>query len=132
MLSTNLLTELYAVQYAAAAFLLIVTPASPACGYRDFGRRMAQLRISRETHELLRELARQEGLSMQGVLDKALVEYQKYRFFDSLDAAFGALKADPEAWDEEQRERGLWANTLSDGIEPDEVWTEDGDVVGSR
>ena len=81
---------------------------------------------------MLRELARQEGMSMQGVLDRALVEYQKNRFFDSLGAAFGALKADGEAWTEEQRERGLWANTLSDGIEADEVWTEDGNVVGNR
>jgi hypothetical protein len=93
---------------------------------------MAQLRISKETHEMLRELARREGVSMQGVLDKALVEYQKNRFFDSLGAAFGALKADAQSWEEEQRERGLWTNTLSDDIEPDEVWTEDGDVVGSR
>lgn len=93
---------------------------------------MAQLRISKDTHEMLRELARQEGMSMQAVLDKALVEYQKNRFFDSLGAAFGALKANAESWAEEQEERELWANTVSDGIEPDEVWTEDGDVVGSR
>jgi hypothetical protein len=93
---------------------------------------MAQLRISEDTHEILRELARLEGASMQGVLDKALAEYQKKRFFDSLGAAFGALKADPESWTEEQRERGLWTSTLLDNIEPDEVWTEDGNVVGGR
>ena len=93
---------------------------------------MAQLRISKETHELLRELARQEGVSMQSVLDKALAEYQKNQFFDSLGAAFGALKADAQAWAEEQQERELWATTLLDGIEPNEIWTEDGDVVGNR
>lgn len=38
---------------------------------------MAQLRIGDETHEVLRELARLEGASMQTVLDKALAEYQK-------------------------------------------------------
>ena len=92
---------------------------------------MAQLRISKETHELLRELARKEGASMQGVLDKALTEYQKNRFFDSLDAAFGALKADPQSWKEEQKERGVLANTLLDDMEADEVWTEDGNVVGN-
>lgn len=81
---------------------------------------------------MLRELARQEGVSMQGVLDKALAEYQKNRFFDSFGAAYGALKADAESWAEEEQERGLWVNTLMDKIEPDEVWTEDGDVVGSR
>ena len=93
---------------------------------------MAQLRIAEETHEILRELARLEGASMQGVLDKALAEYQKKRFFDSLQAAFGALKNDPESWKEEQRERDLWANTLLDDLEPTEVWTEDGNVVASR
>lgn len=93
---------------------------------------MAQLRISKETHELLRELARREGASMQGVLDKALAEYQKHRFFDSLDAAFSALKANPRSWKEEQQERGISANTLLDDIDPNEVWTEDGNVVGNR
>jgi len=69
---------------------------------------------------------------MQSVLDRALEEHQKNRFFDSLGAAFSALKADPQSWAEEQQERAIWANTLSDDLEPDEVWTEDGDVVGNR
>ena len=93
---------------------------------------MAQLRIAEETHEILRELARLEGASMQGVLDKALAEYQKKRFFDSLETAFEALKKDPAAWAEEKRERELWANTLLDNGEMDEVWTEDGNVVAKR
>lgn len=93
---------------------------------------MAQLRVSREIHEKLRELARNEGMSMQGVLEKALNEYQKNRFFDSLNTSFAALKNDPEAWAEELQERRLWENTLKDGLETDEIWTEDGNVVGSR
>ena len=92
---------------------------------------MAQLRITDQTHEVLRELARLEGVSMQGVLDKALAEYQKKRFFDSLGAAFDALKNNPKAWIEERRERQAWENTLSDDIEADEVWTEDGNVIAS-
>jgi hypothetical protein len=93
---------------------------------------MAQLRIGDETHEVLRELARLEGASMQGVIDKALAEYQKRRFFDSLGAVFGALRNDPEAWAEERQERRAWENTVSDNVEPGEVWTEDGNVVASR
>ena len=91
---------------------------------------MAQLRIGEETHELLKELARLEGASMQRVLDKALAEYQKKRFFDSLGEAFGALRANPESWAEEQKERAVWEKTLSDDLESDEVWTEDGNIVG--
>ena len=93
---------------------------------------MAQLRLSKETHEKLRELARREGISMQGVLEKALDEYQKNQFFNSLDASFAALKSDPQAWAEEQQERRMWESTLMDGLDPDEIWTEDGNVVGKR
>lgn len=96
---------------------------------KDLGGVMAQLRIGDQTHEVLRELARLEGLSMQSVLDKALAEYQKKRFFDSLGAAFGALKNNAETWNEELQERQAWENTLSDDIESDEVWTEDGNVI---
>jgi hypothetical protein len=90
---------------------------------------MAQLRVTKETHEKLRELARNEGISMQRVLEKALGEYEKTQFFDLLDAAFKALKADPVAWAEELEERRLWENTLMDGLDPDEIWTEDGNVI---
>ena len=48
---------------------------------------MAQLKIDDDTHQMLRELARQEGIPMQVVLIKALAEYRKKQFFDSLDAA---------------------------------------------
>ena len=91
---------------------------------------MAQLRISKEMHEKLRELARDQGMSMQGVLEKALDEYQRNCFFESLEASFAALKNDSEAWGEELRERRIWESTLMDGLETDEIWTEDGNVVG--
>ena len=91
---------------------------------------MAQLRVSDDIHRMLRELARQEGVPMQVVLNKVLADYRKKQFFDSLSAAFSALKNDPKAWAEEQQEREAWANTLSDNLESDEIWTEDGNVVG--
>jgi len=90
---------------------------------------MAQLRVSKETHEKLRELARNEGISMQRILEKALTDYEKTQFFESLDAAFKALKADPVAWAQELEERRLWENTLMDGLDPNEIWTEDGNVI---
>ena len=92
---------------------------------------MAQLRIGDEIHRTLRELARIEGTTMQVVLDRALVEYRKKRFFDSLSTAFRELKGDGKAWSEEQREREAWATALSDNSEPDEIWTEDGNLVGN-
>jgi len=35
-------------------------------------------------------------------------------FFDELRAGFAALRADPKAWAEEQRERALWDMTNTD------------------
>jgi hypothetical protein len=90
---------------------------------------MAQLRVADETREVLRELARLEGVSMQSVLDRALAEYQKKRFFDTLEAGFQALKNNSRAWSEEQQERQVWENTLLDSVEEDEIWTEDGNVI---
>jgi hypothetical protein len=49
-----------------------------------------------------------------------------------MDAAFSALKANSQSWTEEQRERSVSNNTLMDDMDPDEVWTEDGNVVGNR
>jgi hypothetical protein len=90
---------------------------------------MPQLRIGDETRQALRELAQSEGESMQAVLDKAVAEYQRKRFFERLDAAFGTLRSDAGAWGEEKRERQVWANTLPDDLDADEVWTEDGNVI---
>lgn len=92
---------------------------------------MAQLRIGDDTHQTLRELARIEGTTMQVILDRALSEYRRKQFFDSLTTAFRALKGDRKAWAEEQQEREAWATVVSDDLEQDEIWTEDGNVVGN-
>ena len=66
---------------------------------------------------------------MQAILDKALTEYQRKRFFEQLNADYEALRADPEAWAEYQSELALWDATLMDGLDPNEHWTADGDVT---
>ena len=53
---------------------------------------------------------------MQVIVDKALLAYQKKRFFDSLDLASDELKNDPETWNEEQQERQAWGITLLDKL----------------
>lgn len=76
----------------------------------------ASVRISEETRETLRELAHQEGESMQAILDKAVESYRRQKFLDDANAAFAALKSNPEAWKEELDERKLWDQTLNDGL----------------
>lgn len=76
---------------------------------------MPTTRISLYSHQILAELARNTGKSMQDVLDAAIETYRRQRFLDDAAEAFGALKADPKAWKAEQDERKLWDNTLIDG-----------------
>ncbi|MDH3603704.1 MAG: toxin-antitoxin system protein [Candidatus Tectomicrobia bacterium] len=86
------------------------------------------VRISDASRQLLRDLASQEGLSMQAVLDKALEAYRRQRFLESVNAAYAEVKQDPSAWQEFKQERELWDTTLTDGLDPDEPWTDEGDV----
>src|SRR5438067_487242 len=81
--------------------------------------------ISEASHRVLRELAEQTDQTMGEVLERALDDYRRKVFFQGLAADFAALKADPEAWADELEERRLWEATLTDGLDPDERWTED-------
>ena len=89
----------------------------------------ATVRISEEAREALREISAESGESMQAILDKAIEAYRRKRFFEQLNADFAALRADPDAWAEYQKELALWDATLMDGLDPNEHWTEDGGVT---
>jgi hypothetical protein len=89
----------------------------------------ATVRISEKARKTLRDLAAESGESMQAVLDRAVEEYRRQRFFDELNAGYEALRRDPEAWAEYQKELALWDATLMDGLDSNERWTADGDVI---
>ena len=77
------------------------------------------VRISQETREALRELARQTNESMQDILARAVEAYRRERFLREVNAAYAALHADVEAWREEEAERAVWEGTIADGLEPE-------------
>jgi hypothetical protein len=54
---------------------------------------------------------------MQTVLDEAIEQYRRDRFFQELNDGYARLQANPQAWQEELDERGLWDSTLSDGLD---------------
>jgi hypothetical protein len=78
---------------------------------------MSNVRISETTHTTLRALAGEGGESMQAVLDKAVEEYRRRRFWDQLETAACELRENSSAWAEEQAERRAWDATLADGLE---------------
>ena len=74
------------------------------------------IRISRQSKATLRELADHEGKPMQTVLDDAIEQYRRDRFFRELDEGYARLQTDDKAWQEELDERRLWDSTVADGL----------------
>ena len=85
----------------------------------------AMIRITERTRETLREMARSDEESMQAVVEKAVEEYRRKRFFEALEADYARLQEDPDAWDAYQTELKVWDATLMDGLPEDEEWGED-------
>ncbi len=84
------------------------------------------VRISEQAHRSLREMAEQSGEPMQAVLDTVIEQGRRQRFWDEMRTAYAAIEGDPEALAAEKREFALFEGTLMDGLDPNEVWTEDG------
>ena len=78
---------------------------------------MTDFTITEGVRRTLEELAADTNESVDAILSKALEDYRRKRFFDTLNAQFAALRADPEAWREELAERAAWDATLSDGLD---------------
>ncbi len=74
------------------------------------------VRIDQETWEVLKGLAGLLGEPMQKVLAKAIEAHRRQLVLEKSNAAFAALRADSEAWQEEQAERREWDTTLADGL----------------
>jgi hypothetical protein len=90
------------------------------------------VRISKESHEILKQLADQTGQSMMDALDKAVDAYRRKVFFERLNAGYAELRADPTAWAEHLAERKSWDATLMDGLDADEKWTADGRCLSAE
>ena len=75
------------------------------------------IRISPRSKATLREMAKHEGKPMQAVLDEAIEQYRRNKFFSELDESYARLQTDPGAWQEELAERQLWDSALMDGLE---------------
>lgn len=75
------------------------------------------VRITAADHAALTDLARSSGKSMSAVLSEAVQELQRTRLLRQTNEAYGRLKQDRDAWEEESEERRMWENTLADGGE---------------
>ena len=78
------------------------------------------VRLSKETHQGLRQIALTEGKSIQTVLEGLVSDYRRRRMLEEGNRAYAALRQDPQAWAEEMDERSAWESTLSDGLKAGE------------
>jgi len=74
------------------------------------------IRVSARTHDMLRELARTAGASMQEVVERAVEQYRRQRLLAATNAAYAALQADPAALRALKEEQAAWDVTLTDGL----------------
>jgi hypothetical protein len=72
------------------------------------------MRVRPDTHSALKTIAEKCGVSMQDLLDKLVEDHERQVFLNELDSAFSALRSDPDAWKDYQRERAEWDSTLAD------------------
>jgi predicted transcriptional regulator len=72
------------------------------------------IRIRRSTHARLRALAEEAGATMAEVVDRAVDDYRRRRFWADYHAAYAALQADAVASVEFRQEVEAWDTTCGD------------------
>jgi hypothetical protein len=82
--------------------------------------------LNEATLRKLQELAEWSGQSIEEALQRAISEYYDRQFWVAVNAGYAALRAEPQAWAEEQAERKAWEATLMDGLDPEEHRSRDG------
>lgn len=78
------------------------------------------VRISKSSWQALKLIAAQANEPMQAVLDKAIEAYRRQLFLQKANDAYGALRVNAKAWQEEIKEREAWEITLGDGLRRDD------------
>jgi hypothetical protein len=77
------------------------------------------VRIRRETREALRELERETGQRPADLVARAVDQFRRSLVLAETNVAYGALRADGDAWAAAEDARTDWEQTLSDGLEAD-------------
>jgi hypothetical protein len=77
----------------------------------------SNVRISEQSYKTLKSLAKDKGESMQIILDQAIEDLRRKTILHETNAAYQALRDNPEEWQAELEERKIWEGTLADGLD---------------
>lgn len=92
----------------------------------------ATIRISDNSRNILKELATQDGLSMQTVLEKAIEAYRRKLFLEEINKAYEAIRQDQDAWGQLTEDQEDLDSTLGDGLQADEDWSQNGTALNQK
>ena len=77
------------------------------------------IRVPESAASGLQSIAQERGVSVGAVVQELYQEYLDRRMLEETNRAYAALRADPQAWVEEQAFRTELENTLMDGLADD-------------
>jgi hypothetical protein len=77
------------------------------------------VRVDDKVHSKLRMLSEAEQRPIGQVIEEAVEQYQRQKFWAGVQEDFARLRADPKASEEYDTDLGLWDSTTSDGMEGD-------------
>lgn len=77
------------------------------------------MRVDRATHQLVDEMARHLGTSMQEVVAQAVESYRRQIIIEEANSAYVRMRASPAAEEEFERERAVFEQVLGEGIGDD-------------
>ena len=76
----------------------------------------ATVRISKLSHEILKQISDRLNVSMVEALDLVTDNWQRQEFLRSVNAAYDELKKNKLAWEEVLAERKDWDGTMDEGL----------------
>lgn len=75
------------------------------------------VRIDPATHTMLTEIAKAKRIPLAEALRRGVELLRRELFFEQMNAGYAALRADADAWADEQRDGAIWEATTADGLD---------------
>lgn len=82
----------------------------------------SMVRVENELHNKLRELASAENRPIGKVIEDAIRQYERQKFWQGVQDDFARLRADPVAWKDYQDEVAAWDTLAGDGLENEDPY----------
>jgi len=80
------------------------------------------VRVDNKLHAKLLEISQEEQRPIGQVIEEAIDQYRKAKFWQGVREDYARLRADPAAWKDYQDEIALWDMAANDGLKDEEPY----------